>query len=287
MDSAPKGRNLIGIIPLSGWNNSFNFPWPDYLQPLGEGLLSIERSVYECAYAGCDSIWIVCNDDTSPLIKKRIGDYVMSPRFFKEIRFVKRPDYHQRWLPVYYTPINQKDRSRRDSLGWSVLHGALSAFQIADKVSRWVLPTKFYVSFPFGIYNPSLVEKHKSIIRGSESFFLSYQGKTVRDGKYLGFTFFPSDWPKFKWNIKNECTGGNKNLPLEQRWSGKNFTLDKIFNHDTINVDNKVEVKSYWDLESWISLSEFYASGEKMPLPSKQFMKPYFVKKDKNEHETS
>lgn len=283
MNSAPKGRNVVGIIPLSGWDNSFNFPWPDYLQPLKEGVLSIERSVYECAYAGCDSIWIVCNDDVAPLVKMRIGDYVMSPRFFKEIKFVKRPDYHHKWIPIYYTPINQKDRNRRDSLGWSILHGALTAFQVADKVSRWVLPSKFYVSFPFGIYNPSLVEKYKSKIRGPESFFLSFRGETVRDGKYLGFTFLPEDWPKFKWQIKNNCTGGNKSLPLQERWSGKTFTLDKIFNHDTIQIENQIEVSNYWDLETWESLQQFYASGQKMPSPSAQFMKPYFIKKENNE----
>ena len=31
----------------------------------------------------------MCNDDFAPLVKKRIGDYVMSPRFFEEKDFVK------------------------------------------------------------------------------------------------------------------------------------------------------------------------------------------------------
>ena len=68
MKSAPKGRNVAGVIPLTGWNNSFDLPWPDYLQPLREGFLAIERSVYECAYAGCDSIWVVCGDDVAPIV---------------------------------------------------------------------------------------------------------------------------------------------------------------------------------------------------------------------------
>lgn len=280
MISAPKGFNLVGIIPLSGQKNHLNLPWPDCLQPLSDDFLAVERSVYECAYAGCDSIWIVCNDDFSPLIKQRIGDYVMSPRFFKEKSFVKRPDYHQKWVPVYYTPINQKDRDRRDSLGWSILHGALTAFQIADRVSRWVLPTKFYTSFPCGIYDPRIVESHKAAIRGSESFFFSYQGQTVRDNSFLGFTFFPEDWPKFKWNIKNNCTGGDRSLPFEERWSGKNFTLDKIFNHDTIVIDKQIEIEEYYEMTSWQSLKQFYSSEIKMPKQSKQFMKPYRIKKE-------
>ena len=280
MNSAPKGRNLVGIIPLSGWQDSFDCPWPDYLQPLSPGVLAVERSVLECAYAGCDSIWVVCNDNFAPLVKHKVGDYVMSPRFFKEMKFVKRPDYHQKWIPVYYTPISQKDRARRDSLGWSILHGALTSFQIASKVSRWVLPTKFYVSFPFGIYDPRIAQKHLNLIRGPESVYLMHNEKTVRNNEFLGFTFFPEDWPKFKWSIKNNCTGGSPGRPLKERWSSKDFTLDKIFNIDTIKIDNKLEVCDFYHLRTWESLQAFYTSGVKIPKPSKQFIKPYFMKKE-------
>ncbi|OUW00029.1 MAG: hypothetical protein CBD16_07090 [Betaproteobacteria bacterium TMED156] len=280
MQQAPKGRNVAGIIPLSGWKDSFDFPWPDYLHPLREGFLAVERSVYECALAGCDSIWIVCNDNLAPLVKTRLGDYVVSPRYFEEKNFVKRKDYHEKWIPIYYTPILQKDRNRRDSIGWSVLHGALTSFLISDKLSRWVLPTKYFVSFPYGIYDPQIARKHRDAIRGPNSFFFSHEGKTARDNKYLAFTFFPSDWPKFKWNIKNQCTGGDSNLPPEDRWSGKNFALDKIFNIDIITVDKKIEIKEYYSLETWQSLVEYYKSDLKIYRPGKQFMKPYIFNKE-------
>ena len=281
MKSAPKGRNLIGIVPISGWDDSFNFPWPDCLQPIAPGYLAIERSVCECAYAGCDSIWVICNDNTAPLVKERLGDYVMSPRFFKEESFVKRKDYHQKWIPIYYTPVSQKDRKRRDSLGWSILHGALTSFQIADRVSKWIVPTKFYVSFPYGIYPPRLVESHRDSIRGPESFFLSHKGLTARQNKLLGFTFFPKDWPKFKWSIKNQCTGGDTSIPAHERWSSKNFTLDKIFNLDTIEVDKVVEVENFYNLSTWDSLRDYYKSETKINPPGKQFMKPYFLDKER------
>jgi len=288
MQPAPQGRNVAGVIPLSGWHSSFDFPWPDYMQPLREGFLAVERSVHECALAGCDSIWVVCNDDFAPLVKRRIGDYVMSPRYFEEKDFVKRKDYHQKWIPIYYTPISQKDRSRRDSLGWSILHGAVTAFIVSDKMSKWVCPTKYYVSFPYGIYHTKVVRDNRDAIRGPQSFFLSHNQKTVRDGKYLGFTFFPSDWPKFKWNIKEQCTGGSKSLPIQERWSSQHFTLDKIFNLDIIDVDKKVEVQEYYNLESWNSLQNYYASEMKIPRPGKQFMKPYIFKKEVEiEHEIS
>lgn len=288
MESSTRGRNLAGIVPLSGWKDTFDFPWPDYMQPLREGLLAVERSIYECAYAGCDSIWVVCDDNFAPLVKTRVGDYVMSPRFFEEKDFVKRKDYHEKWIPIYYTPISQKDRDRRDSIGWSVLHGALTSFIISDKMSKWVRPTKYFVSFPYGIYNPDVVRSHRDSIRGPKSFYLSNNQDTVRDNKFLAFTFFPEDWPQFKWHIKNQCTGGDKSLPIEQRWSSQNFTLDKIFNLDRIEVHKKIEVQDYYDLTSWESLSDFYRSGVKIPRPSRKFMKPYIFKKEtQNEHEAS
>ena len=101
MKRAPKGRNVVGIVPLAGWNNSFDFPWPDYLHPVRQGMLAIERSVYECAYGGCDSIWIVCGDDVAPIVKRRLGDYVMSPRYFEEKEFVKNRGYHEKWVPIF------------------------------------------------------------------------------------------------------------------------------------------------------------------------------------------
>tara|TARA_B100000282_G_scaffold295466_1_gene274850 strand:- start:3334 stop:4182 length:849 start_codon:yes stop_codon:yes gene_type:complete len=282
MDKAPKGKNLVGIVPLSGKKSSFDLPWPDYMQPLRQGMLAVERSIYECAYAGCDSIWIVANDDVCPLVKSRLGDYVMNPRYFEEKDFVKNKQIHKHWIPIYYTAVSLKDRDRRDSLGWSILHGALTCFVTTSKMSKWVKPTKYFVSFPWGIYNPEIVKSFKGDIRGSKSFFLSHRGKTVRDAQYLGFTFFPEDWISFKRNIKLQCTGGNKFLPIQERWSSRHFGLDKIFKLDIISVDKKIEVEEYHSLESWEDLTDYYKSDLKIPRPSKQFIKPYFLRRRDN-----
>jgi hypothetical protein len=199
----------------------------------------------------------------------------MSPRYFEEKEFVKNRGYHEKWVPIFYTPLSQKDRDRRDSLGWSALHGALMAFQISDKMSQWVLPTKYFVSFPYGLYDATMIREHRDSIRGPASFFLSYNDKTVRDGLYLSFTFFPEDWPKFKHHVKNQCTGGSRDTPIQQRWSSRHFSLDKIFNIDVISIDKKVEIPEYYDLDTWDSLQDYYRSEMKMPRPSRQFMKPY------------
>ena len=278
MNNPPKGRHLAGVIPISGKPSTLDLPWPDYFAPIGPGYLAVERSVAECALAGCDSIWIVCADDVSPLLKHRLGDYVLDPIIFENWSFIKRKSEHEKYIPLYYTPISQKDRDRRDSLGWSVLHGALTSFVVSSKISSWVVPSKYFVSFPYGIYDPLPLIKNRSKIRGEQSFFIEHEEKTVRDNKYLGFTFFPDDWIEFKRSVKRKCTGGNPNIPAHERWSSRNFTLDKIFNLDIIEVQQKLEIDQYFSLDTWKSLVDFYKSESKVYIPSKKFIKPYHFK---------
>ena len=105
MKKAKKGRNVAGVIPLVGWSNSFDFPWPDYLQPIRQGMLAVERSVYECAYAGCDSIWIVCGEDVAPIVKKRLGktERIIKNRFlYFTLRYRRKTEIEETVLAGPY-----------------------------------------------------------------------------------------------------------------------------------------------------------------------------------------
>ena len=81
--------HLAGVVPVSGVESDFGFPWHPSLNPVGKNYLAIERAVVECAWAGCETIWVVCDDDTQPLIKHRLGDYVVDPISLKQSRFKK------------------------------------------------------------------------------------------------------------------------------------------------------------------------------------------------------
>ena len=35
--------------------------------PIAPNYTLLENAVYECAWAGCETIWIICNDDVAPL----------------------------------------------------------------------------------------------------------------------------------------------------------------------------------------------------------------------------
>jgi hypothetical protein len=282
MDSNPKEQhtNLAGIIPLAGREDKLNLPLPDYMQPLGDGITALEKSVYECARVGCKTIWIICNDDTLPIVKKRLGDYVMDPIIYDTWSFKRIPNLSKTYIPIYYTPVLQKDRNRKDTLGWSVLHGALTAFIVSSKISRWVAPTSYFVSFPYGINHPKTMKQARGDIRSGKRVYAEYEGKTVRDGLYLPFSFTPEDWLEFRRQINENNTGGNKDLPIEERWSAKHFTLDKIFKHDNIEIEKTVNIPQYFTLDSWDELREYYRSDLYIRKMTKTMSKPFFLRKD-------
>ena len=65
-------------------------------------------------------------------------------------------------------------------------------------ISKWTVPDKYYVSFPYGVYDAAQLQQHRSDISGKKKFYLSHAGKTVRDGEYLSFTFDAEDWKIFR-----------------------------------------------------------------------------------------
>ena len=277
--------HLAGVVPVAGQSLDFNFPWHDSMQPIAKDYLAVERAVVECAYAGCETIWIVCNDDMQPLIKHRLGDYIEDPYYLDKSSFVKYPSEHRRQIPIFYTPIHPKDRDRRDSLGWSALHGALTAFIMGDKISRWLIPSRYYISFPYGVYPPWVVSKHRKRISSKQPFFVSCEGKTVKDGEYLACTMDAEEYKKYVSSVKELCTGGNKGISTSERWSSRFFGIDKIFKSATIEKDSKLEIPWYYRIDSWQALKDFLASENSNDIkrPSKIMLGPSAYKKEKVE----
>ena len=112
--------HIAGLIPVAGQSNNFQFEWHDCLMPVAQNYTAVERAVVECAYAGCRTIWIICNDDTSPLVRYRIGDWVEDPVWIG--RMSKFPSDERKQIPIFYVPVHPKDRDRRDCLAWSIIY---------------------------------------------------------------------------------------------------------------------------------------------------------------------
>ena len=255
--------HLAGIIPLAAQPLDFNFPWHDSMMPIARDYLAVERSVVECAYMGCDTIWIVCNDDIQPLVRHRLGDYIHDPVHFNKRHYLG-PKQLRKEIPIFYVPLHPKDKW--NCLAWSILYGANTAYFVGKKISKWTIPDTFYASFPYGIYPPEIVRPY----RRKENVMLTYSGKTIKDGEYLGFMFKEDDYKNFRDNVKSLKV--DKNLPLQERWSDEFFTLDKIFK--SFIVDNTmVDLPWYNRIDCWSGYVEYIQSGQQIEKPSKDIMR--------------
>jgi len=266
--------HLAGIVPVAGQKLDFNFPWHDCLQPINKNYLAVERAVLECAYAGCETIWVVCHNDMQPLIRYRLGDYILDPVDLQRTRFTAIGE--QREIPIYYVPIHPKDRDKRDCLGWSILHGALTAYWLSRTISKWVIPDKFYAAFPYGVYDPIEIQPFRKIISSKTPFCISYEDKTIKDNEYLGFTFDGEDFKNCRRIVRKEGTGefygyDTERIPVEKRWSARFFALDKIFRYVNMEGAEKLKTSWYYNIDNWENLCEYLGSKEKLDKPSHMF----------------
>lgn len=242
--------HLAGIIPVSGREIDLAHPTP-LLHPcllnISDQLLAIERSVIECNLAGCETIWIVCNENIQPLVKSRVGDSVSCIESIRSSRFSKLRQAKIKQIPIFYVPVPLSLRGKRDSLGWSILHGANESFMVSTKISKWLQPNKYYVSFPYSIYDPTEPSVHKSILTSTHNLVFSSKGRSVSNGYLAGFTFRPEDFKKIRSLIKQECSGSVS----KPRWSSRDFKLDKFFKHGNIDNVRNIELDHFYQCLTW------------------------------------
>jgi len=275
-----EGFHLAGLIPVEAQPLDFNMPWSDALMPIGQNYLAVERAVYECASAGCETIWIICSRETTPIIRHRIGDWVYDPNInVSVLRHTHDPSSRLKQIPIFYIPIHPKDKQKRTGLAWSILYGYNRAYQISRMFSRWSTPGKYYVVFPHGIYPPSVVRKHRLKISSPTSFYTkSPDGKTALDGELLSFSFDITEAAMFKKNFRNEeqilfksgmwkdgAFVGEK-LPIEQRFTGRFVKLETLLQGANIVDENTMTVKWYYDISSWDKYCTFLASPDRLRL---------------------
>ena len=264
--------HLAGIIPIAGQPLDYNMDWPDCMMPIAPNYTMIEAAVYECAMAGCETIWMVCNDDISPLIRYRIGDYVEDPVWASR-KFERNPRMVRSQIPIFYVPVHPKDRDKRDCLSWSVIYGALSSLKVSTKISKWLIPDKYYVSFPYSIYPIEEIREYRKKISSRKNFYVSFGGNTVQNNKFMSFTFGKEEFIKYRRIIRKEGTGlytselnekgmPHTKLPIEERWSARFFELKQVFTDLDLENATVFEPSWYCDLGSWADYKQFLASEE-------------------------
>ena len=295
-DFKSKINNLVGIIPISGHDDfDFGQPWPNCMMPIGPSFSLLEAAVVECAWAGCKSIWIVVNDDIGPLIKKTLGNWCEDPVWaFRTMDPI--PGESKRRIPIYYTAVNPKDRFKRDCLSWSVIHGALTAFKIYSQVSDFMVPSKYYVSFPHGYFPAWALRDYRKKISSQQNCYVTSMGQSVKDGMFTSFTFGKDDWLEFRRVIR---TGTGRRvpgssidddllLPPEERWSARFFPVEKVFAPLCLSDAHEISVDNYFNVRNWQEYTDFIAASRSINIkrPSKSILTGGGFNPIKNDQET-
>ena len=278
--------HTAGIIPVANLDCDFGYPFPDILVPIEKSFTAIQKSVFECAMAGCNTIWIVANDDLAPIVRKTVGDWVYDPVYY-ERTFTKFYSDHRREVPIYYVPIHPKDRDRRDSYGWSILHGVNTAYVTSYKISKWIVPSNFYVSFPMSVFDVhSIRESRKLISTNKNNFFIRHNNKTAIDGEYLSFTLKGEDFKQCR-NLVNKATTReflpplegqqypSQKLPLEERWSARGFSLEKILSPISMKNATFHDVEWSYNISTWEGYRTYLSSDNFLEIPKKELTQPH------------
>jgi len=243
------------------------------MMPIANNYTLLDAAVVECAYAGCSAIWIICNDDTAPLLRHRIGDYIEDPSYYYFNTSANR-DQRKR-IPIFWIPQHPKDRDKRDCLSWSVIYGSLVAFKVSSGISKWTIPDKYYVSFPYGLANPREVMTMRRKISSPNNFYFSSNQKTVQDNIYTSFTFGKEEFIKYRRNARKGTGhwkgdyGNMEKLPLEDRWSARFFELKDVFNDLDLDSANILHGETYFNISSWEEYRNYMISDY-----SKDIVKP-------------
>jgi len=274
MDVASQNKqafHLAGIIPVAASSGEFNLPGHDVLMPLAPDFNLIEHSIAECSYAGCETIWIVCNDDIAPIIKHKVGDWVEDLYTIEAGRYVKYPKEGHVSIPIYYVPIHPKHRDKYDCYAWSIIHGANVAYWICRRLGRWLIPDRYYVSFPFGVSNLDEAKRARQHLSHDGGYYFSYEGKTVCDGLPLSFTFDTTEWRRAKNVIKSNSrtyyppaedeVWPTKKLPPEERRKSRHFKLEDVFKDADTTGALINELPWFYDLTTWEEYSKLISSG--------------------------
>ena len=277
--------HLAGLIPVAGLETEFKTDVPEVLLPINPDFVAIQKSVLECALAGCNTIWIVANDDLAPIVRKIVGEWIYDPVYFE--RMAAFSSEQRKEIPIYYVPIHPKDRARRDSYGWSVLYGAYSAWKVASKISNWLTPEKYFVSFPMAIYDVYKVREYRKLINHkTNNFFLSYDGETVKNNKPLAFTFTGEDFKQCRRSVNKQTTreylppSGDQQyptqkMPLTERWSARKFKFRQIFEKVSEETATKIEIDWYYDLSRWEEYCQFLGSKYFIKTPKEELTRPH------------
>jgi len=126
------------------------------------------------------------------------------------------------------------------------------------------------------------LQPYRKIISSRTPFHVSYEGKTVKDNEYLGFTFDGEDFKNCRRAVRKESTGefygyDTERIPIEKRWSARFFKLDKVFKYVNMDESKNLDVSWYYNIDGWEKLKIYLASKKTLDKPKHMFYHEWSV----------
>jgi hypothetical protein len=227
--------HLSGIIPIANYEAELDVSFPELLMPVSNGFNLIQKSVHECALAGCSTIWIVANDDLAPVIRKTVGDWVYDPVYYKrdlESKFYSQLRKEIPIFDIYF--IRQHRKLIRDKT-----KNLFFTYNGQSVVNNQYLP--------FTMTGEDFKQCRRAINK-----------KTTRE-------YLPP--------LPNQQYPSQK-LPLHERWSARHFTLSDIYEPLGSQQRTEIELEWYFDVSRWDSYADYISSKYSINKPLDELTRP-------------
>lgn len=209
-------------------------------------------------------------------MKAVVGCYVEDP-ILAQLPVEFKDNFSMR-IPIWYTSLPVRDLKRRECYGRTILAGAEYATRVANGLSENLKPGKFYVSFPESVYSPWVLQKDRKKIKSSDkNFFITHEGKSIKDGLPLGFTMFKEDFDRYKLDFKSRDQGSwmgetlkdLRRRPIEERNLASKLTLDEVFRSATLEGSVLRELLVYSNISTWDGYVKYLTKGHFYKMPKK------------------
>jgi len=137
-----------------------------------------------------------------------------------------------------------------------------------------LIPDKYYVSFPYGIFPPEELRPLRKKISSAQNFYVLKNGESVDCNHYTSFTFGKEEFIKYRRVIRKEGTGTYKGdvlneyglaidkLPIEERYSARFFELERVFRDLDIEEATTLEPSWFHNMGTWEDYKRFLGSED-------------------------
>lgn len=279
-----RGNNRVGVIPLASLETDFSQPQHHSMLSVGKDIVAIEKCIAECAYAGCRTIWISCPSDIEPFLRHRIGERIDDPLTIADASFLRdQKGYYNQYItdviysiPIYYIPYRPKiyktqNNISKELFGPEIFETIRRIYLVCKAFSAKVTPSHFWVSFCNSIYDESRILKYREQLNKNNRFYISYEGKTIKDGLFLSFMMSMWDFSK----IQNTYRELYKKYIRNDAGVGVDFSLSKFFEPLEIKEEQKVQIDWFYELDTWQKYCQYMGSEYSQKIKKRSNIRYY------------